>query len=390
MLRKKFNCDTRKRKRNQGEVTVRTVKKRRTKELKIPVVPPPPPEPRLHRHFRPPKPRVPPKYAFADTGSCDVQKYFSDRVGQMEEALKENPGDAGLQEQRQTVFMNWMSFQARIQEVMGGGSVEKDRAGAGAGKSRITDFFSAQPTFEDKQKRLVRMCRTEVFGDQSGYEYPPSPPSTLYCCNCGSNQEQRRFDLVCPVCGVSVPSVSVKDRNMKEFEGVQTTFHNSYKRRNHLNEWLLRVQACDRPIPEVVVQAVADMFRKWSLPLETANYQTVRKFLRATGYQKYFDNIPQIIVRITKRQIPPLPKKTLVDIRRIFLRIQGPFEEHKPKDRKNFISYSFVLFKVFELLDLDEYLAYFPMLKSRQNLMRADELWKKVCDACDFEFISTS
>jgi hypothetical protein len=69
--------------------------------------------------------------------------------------------------------------------------------------------------------------------------------------------------------------------------------------------------------------------------------------------------------------------------------IQGPFEKYKPKNRKNFISYSFVLYKVFELLDLDEYLKFFPMLKSRSNLVKADELWQKVCEECGYEFIST-
>ena len=36
----------------------------------------------------------------------------------------------------------------------------------------------------------------------------------------------------------------------------------------------------------------------------------------------------------------------------------------KPKNRKNFLNYSFVLHKFCELLELDQFLPFFPLLKS--------------------------
>ena len=48
----------------------------------------------------------------------------------------------------------------------------------------------------------------------------------------------------------------------------------------------------------------------------------------------------------------------------MFKDIQQPFQKHCPDDRKNFLSYSYVLHKFCELLELDEFLKCFPYLKA--------------------------
>ena len=67
--------------------------------------------------------------------------------------------------------------------------------------------------------------------------------------------------------------------------------------------------------------------------------------------------------------------------------IQIPFIRHCPKDRKNFLSYSYVLHKFVELLGLDEFLPSFPLLKSREKLHQQDLIWEKICRDLGWEFI---
>ena len=74
-------------------------------------------------------------------------------------------------------------------------------------------------------------------------------------------------------------------------------------------------------------------------------------------------------------------------LRRMFKEIQEPFMEVCPKDRKNFMSYSYVLHKMCELLELDQFLSCFPLLKSRQKLHGQDIIWKKICYILRWEFI---
>ena len=57
--------------------------------------------------------------------------------------------------------------------------------------------------------------------------------------------------------------------------------------------------------------------------------------------------------------------------------IQEPWELYKPGvERKNFLSYSYILYKFCEYLKLDDLLQYFPLLKSPQKLMEQDQVWK--------------
>ena len=57
------------------------------------------------------------------------------------------------------------------------------------------------------------------------------------------------------------------------------------------------------------------------------------------------------------------------------------------KGRKNFLSYSYILYKFCELLELDELANLFPMLKSREKLKEQDNLWEKICNYLNWEYI---
>ena len=64
-----------------------------------------------------------------------------------------------------------------------------------------------------------------------------------------------------------------------------------------------------------------------------------------------------------------------------------PFFKHCPDTRKNFLSYSYVLYKFCELLELDHLLQYFPLLKSREKLQQQDVIWKSICKDLEWEYI---
>jgi len=57
-----------------------------------------------------------------------------------------------------------------------------------------------------------------------------------------------------------------------------------------------------------------------------------------------------------------------------------PFLRHAPQERKNFLSYSYVLHKFMQLLEKDQYLESFPLLKSREKLHQQDVIWQKICE----------
>ena len=71
----------------------------------------------------------------------------------------------------------------------------------------------------------------------------------------------------------------------------------------------------------------------------------------------------------------------------MFKEIQIPFHKFCPKSRKNFLSYSYVLHKFVELLELDDFLPCFILLKSREKLHQQDQIWKQICGYLNWQFI---
>ena len=84
-----------------------------------------------------------------------------------------------------------------------------------------------------------------------------------------------------------------------------------------------------------------------------------------------------------------MPQELEDKLRLMFHAIQAPFEKHKPENRKNFLSYSFCLYKLCELLGHDEYLPCFPLLKSKEKLYVQDQIWFKICDELRWQAIKT-
>ena len=71
----------------------------------------------------------------------------------------------------------------------------------------------------------------------------------------------------------------------------------------------------------------------------------------------------------------------------MFKDIQIPFRQVCPSNRKNFLSYYYVLHKFVELLGIDELKSSFPLLKSREKLHEQDKIWKQICKILKWEFI---
>ena len=86
---------------------------------------------------------------------------------------------------------------------------------------------------------------------------------------------------------------------------------------------------------------------------------------------------------------PNMPQQLEETLRIMFKDIQKPFDDNCPTERKNFLSYSYVLYKFCELLSEDEYLQYFPLLKSKEKLYHQDVIWKKICYDLRWEYIPT-
>jgi len=62
------------------------------------------------------------------------------------------------------------------------------------------------------------------------------------------------------------------------------------------------------------------------------------------------------------------------------------FRKHKPKNRKNFFNYKYVLIKLFELFKQPHIRKHLQHLKSKEKLAAHDKIWKKICKDMKWKF----
>lgn len=163
----------------------------------------------------------------------------------------------------------------------------------------------------------------------------------------------------------------------------------AYKRINHFNEWLAQFQAKESTeIPEDIFQAILEELKKERISnVEQIKPTKIREILKKLKFTNFYEHVPYILNRINGKTAPVMSREVEEKLRFMFKEIQSSFVKHCPKNRSNFLSYSYVLYKFCELLELDNYLQCFPLLKNRDKLYNQDKIWQLICSDLRWEFI---
>ena len=194
--------------------------------------------------------------------------------------------------------------------------------------------------------------------------------------------------IICDQCGYQELLLVEQNRPILK-QNTKDTSHFSYKRINHFREWCNQVQGKESTdIPNEVFEKILNEIKKEKIvDTKKITYAKMREILKRLRINKYYEHINYIINRINGMPTPQFSPDLEEKLYNMFRDIQGPFLKHCPKDRKNFLSYSYVLYKFFQILGLNEYLKYFPLLKSREKLYVQDQIWKKICEELNYEFV---
>jgi uncharacterized Zn finger protein (UPF0148 family) len=211
-----------------------------------------------------------------------------------------------------------------------------------------------------------------------------------HCAPCNIPREEVTSEgiFVCPKCGSEEYALVVSD--FPSFRDPPKERNNyAYKKINHLNEILNQFQAKESTmIPEEVMNEVVLEIRKRRINnIADLTEKEIREILKKLGRSKYYEHAAHILSRLNGNPPPTITPEIEEKIRAMFQEIQAPFLLYCPNDRTNFLSYSYILYKFMELLDMDEYLPYFPLLKSRDRLIAHDTIWAKICEYLHWQFI---
>lgn len=257
--------------------------------------------------------------------------------------------------------------------------------------AKSAPFLREYDASKNKKDLFVKFME-EVENEYTASECQNHSALFLNCSSCSSSNlfyEEMSSDMVCLDCGCANYTFS-GERSYKEEQDTDQTIVYSYKRENHFNEWLAQFQAKEvTNIPQEVFDLLRDEFRKQKASKSDITQTRVREFLKKLKMNKYYEHAPYIASTLNG-VTPPRMTQALEDkLRIMFHHIQKPFEKHCPGDRKNFLSYSYILYKFCELLSEDDFLVCFPLLKSKEKLYKQDQIWKKITDELRWEFIPT-
>lgn len=217
---------------------------------------------------------------------------------------------------------------------------------------------------------------------------------TTVCSRCSSSNlimMAQTAECVCSDCANTVMYMDDSVIGYKDEQDLNKNIVYSYKRENHFNEWLYQFQAKESTnVPQNIIDDIkADLRKQKVTNSSEITHAKIKSILKKLGYNKYYEHTPHITMMVNGIKPPVMPQEAEDRLRLMFHKIQEPFDRHCPKERINFLSYSYVLYKFCELLEMDEYLQWFPLLKSKEKLYKHDQIWKKITADLKWQFIPT-
>jgi hypothetical protein len=112
----------------------------------------------------------------------------------------------------------------------------------------------------------------------------------------------------------------------------------------------------------------------------------IRSILRHIDMSRYYTccvALSHIVNGTAPNRVDPC---TIERLCALFEDIQQPFEKVKPSSRSNFLSYSFVISKLCQMIGETALCEHITLLKSAEKLSMQDILWRKICAELGWEF----
>lgn len=210
-------------------------------------------------------------------------------------------------------------------------------------------------------------------------------------CNASMVLNHRESARVCPECGSATTFMELTDANMSYEQEVSqdVVTYFAYKRLNHFTEWITSLQAKENTeIPEDVMDAIRAEFKKARATKRSdITTKRVREYLKKLKLNRFYEHTHHIVNSLNGVPPPKLSEKLEQTFKSMFALIQPAFDKHCPAHRKNFLSYSYTLYKFAELLGEDHLLVHFPLLKSSEKLHAQDKIWRDICKELSWQYI---
>ena len=252
-------------------------------------------------------------------------------------------------------------------------------------KSSLLDDKNVMNYF-DTSFKISSSINTNFFSNANFNNNPKNDSKDVICFVCGEDYISNETDgiLECPSCGGFIQMQSDK---ISYKDTTRETSYYSYNRPSHFNEWLDQIQGKESSrIDSKVIELIVNEMKIERIDSKDLNPINLKRILKKIKLTKCYEHTFSILNQIAGKPSIVFSRKNEFIMKYMFKRIQEPFKEVCPKNRKNFLSYSYVLNKFCGILGLSDEQKKFTLLKSREKLKSTDEIWFKICKILQWKF----
>lgn len=204
--------------------------------------------------------------------------------------------------------------------------------------------------------------------------------------------DERTATTTCDACGWSRSFMGASSDRYLPWDFEPPSVPCPYRRSNHFNEYLDSFMARQSTtLPEGMFDLIFKELKKQRITdFSTLTQKRIRGIMKDLRLNKHYESAPFILYKIKGEKPPEITRAIEEELKSNFDLIQEPFEKVVKlvaPERKNFLSYSYTIFKMLQLMELDYLLDYFTLLKSREKLIVQDKIWAGICKELNWRFI---
>ena len=211
------------------------------------------------------------------------------------------------------------------------------------------------------------------------YEEPKKRDRYFYMgCKLRKIVDYERSTLVCTKCGVfEYYHVSVASYNHTMQPSRRKCIYKRYDNfKVILNQFLYGGK---RVVPDDVMEMIrseihdgTNILYNYTIPVTIPILECI---LKRNELSTYKDSIYFIYFKLSGLPTPHITTKEYNMILKVFDVVSTIYDKYKPKGRKSFLNYSFVLKQILIMRGMDQYAKYIPKLKTHSKQKELERLW---------------
>ena len=232
--------------------------------------------------------------------------------------------------------------------------------------------------------------RDELECELNGEVYEePKKHDRYFCLDCKLRKivDYERSILVCTKCGV----VEYCPVNVQSYNHTMRYSRRKcvYKRYDNFKNILDRFfYGGNKVVPDDVMEAIRDeihdetnILYNYTIPLTIPILECISK---RNKMMKYKNSIYFIFFKLSGVQFPCNTMKEYNSILNAFNVVSTIYDKYKPKGRKSFLNYSFVLKQILIVLGKNDYAKYIPQLKTNSKQKELERIWELITKDPEF------